>query len=61
MIDPAKVKARIAEFLKTPIERLDDGTVLTELVHESFVLVQLVIDLEEEFDVRLVSRGPSRT
>ena len=54
MIDPAAVKAKMAEFLELPPERLDDSAPLAGLVQESFLLVQLLLELEEEFDVRLV-------
>ena len=54
MIDPNTVKAAIAAFLKVPAERLGDDVALTTLVQESFVLVELVIELEERFESRLV-------
>lgn len=54
MIDGAAVRRRIGAFLKVTPERLGDEVVLASLVHESFVLIQLVMDLQEEFDVRLV-------
>lgn len=54
MIDGAAVRRRIGAFLKVTPERLRDEVVLASLVHESFVLIQLVMDLQEEFDVRLV-------
>ena len=54
MIDPARVRARIGAFLKVPPERLGDEVPLQSLVAESFMLVQLVIDLQEEFPARLV-------
>jgi acyl carrier protein len=54
MIDPEAIKGKMAEFLKAPPERLEDSASLVSLVQESFVLVQLVLELEEEFDVRLV-------
>jgi len=54
MIDPNTVKAAIAAFLKVPAEKLGDDVALTTLVQESFVLVELVIELEERFESRLV-------
>lgn len=50
--DKASVVNAIARFLRQPVEKLDDDTVLTELVAESFVLVEMVIQLQEEFGVR---------
>ena len=37
-----------------PISKLGDDTVLTDLVVESFALIEMVIELQEEFKVRLV-------
>ena len=53
MIDPEAVRGRISTFLRLQPGRAVDGAVLTDLVTESFVLVQLVIDLQEEFGIRL--------
>ena len=54
MIDPEQVRARIAAFAKRPASQAGDGVVLTGLVFESFVLVEMVIELQEEFGVRLL-------
>ncbi len=49
------VKAFMARQLNIPITKLaDEGSNLTDLVHESFILIELVIALQEEFQVRLV-------
>ncbi len=48
------IKAKIAELLKVPEERVEDKTVLKELVTDSFLLVEMVIELQEVFHVRLV-------
>ena len=52
MIQREKVLEQMADFLKLPIEKFEDAAVLTDLVTQSFVLVELVIDLQEEFGVR---------
>ena len=54
MIDPQAVKAKMGAFLKVPLGRLQDDAALSDLVHESFLLVQLAIELQEEFNARLV-------
>ena len=49
------VKAFMAKQLNIPLTRLaDESSNLTDLVHESFILIELVIALQEEFQVRLV-------
>lgn len=50
----SEIKGHMSAFLKLPADRLDDARVLTDLVVESFVLVEMVIDLQEEFGVRVV-------
>lgn len=44
------VRVHIAEVLEQPPERVVDDAVLTELVSDSFRLVELAIDLQEEYD-----------
>jgi acyl carrier protein len=54
MIDSEKIKKQIAEILKQPMHKLQDDALLTNLVTDSFVLVDMVIELQEEFGVTLV-------
>ena len=46
------VRARMAEVLGSSPDRICDDSVLTDLVNSSFLLVEMVIELQEEFDVR---------
>ena len=48
------IKAKIAELLKVPEARVEGEAVLKELVTDSFLLVEMVIELQEVFGVRLV-------
>ncbi len=54
MIDKSKFKDKMADCLRIPKDRLEDGAVLSNLVSDSFVLVDMVIELQEEFEVHLV-------
>jgi acyl carrier protein len=45
------VLRRIAEVLAIPVAELDPQTPIRNLVRESFMLVELVVDLQEEFSV----------
>lgn len=47
------VRLRIAEVLGLPQVRVAPDTVLTDLVAESFRLVEMAIELQEEYDVLL--------
>ena len=47
-----RVRHRMAEILGISVDRIVDDARLTELVHSSFMLVELIIDLQEEFEVR---------
>jgi acyl carrier protein len=49
-----EVREKIASFLNQPVDNIKDNAVLTDLVPESFLLVELVIELQEEFGVRLM-------
>jgi acyl carrier protein len=52
-IDAATVKSRIAETLQLPLAKLADDRLLSDVVSESFAMVEMVIDLQEEFGIRL--------
>ncbi len=54
MAEKDEVKEKMAGLLKQPVARLEDATALTDLVTDSFLLVEMVIELQEEFGVRLV-------
>jgi acyl carrier protein len=43
----------MALFLDVPPERLTDGAQLSEVVAESFLLVQLVVELQDALGVRV--------
>jgi acyl carrier protein len=44
----------MAEIIKQPVARLGDDVLLSNLVTDSFLLVDMVIELQEEFAVFLV-------
>jgi acyl carrier protein len=48
------VKAKMASLLRQPVAKLQDDAVLTDLVSQSLLLIEMVIELQEEFAVRLV-------
>lgn len=52
-IDATTIKSRIAATLSLPVTKLGDERLLTDVVSESFAMVEVVIDLQEEFGVRL--------
>jgi acyl carrier protein len=54
MADKEEVKKHIALILKQPNHKLEDDVLLTNLVTDSFVLVDMVIELQEEFGITLV-------
>ncbi len=47
-----RVRDKIAEILGHTSEMVLDDAELTSLVNSSFLLVEMVIELQEEFDVR---------
>lgn len=54
MIDRPAAKRLMSEVLRCSPDRLQDDAVLTDLVNDSFVLIDMVIELQDEFDVVLV-------
>ncbi len=52
MSNKERVRAKIADTLGHTSEMVPDDAELTSLVNSSFLLVELVIELQEEFDVR---------
>ena len=59
MADKEEVKEKMAALLKLPLARLEDAAALTDLVTDSFLLVEMVIELQEEFGVLLVQEHVS--
>ena len=47
----AAIAARISTLVRVPSAELTPQTALRDLVRESFALVELVVDLQEEFAV----------
>jgi acyl carrier protein len=54
MADRGAVKSRLALLLRVPVERIEDTALLTDVVAESLLLVELVIELQDQLSVRLV-------
>ena len=52
-VDAAAIKQRISATLQIPVARLKDEALISEIVTESFAVVEMVIDLQEEFGIRL--------
>lgn len=49
----AQVRECLARTVGQPLERITSESVLADIVIESFRLVELAIELQEEFSVRL--------
>jgi len=52
-IDTNTIKNRISATLQIPVAKLRDEALITDIVTESFAIVEMVIDLQEEFGIRL--------
>lgn len=53
MLDNNQIKTRISQILSVPSEKITDNAVLQELVIDSFILIDMVIDLQNTFNIRL--------
>lgn len=47
-----RLKETMASVLSVDIDRLQDDVVLSDLVFNSFVLVEMIIEVQEEFGIR---------
>ena len=47
-----QIRGRIAEIIGQPLDRVQDQVQLANLVISSFLLVELIIDLQDEFEAR---------
>jgi acyl carrier protein len=52
MVNKQQVLEQMARFLGRPGERFADDSLLTDLVSDSFVLVEMAISFQEEFGVQ---------
>ncbi len=54
MIDTTVLRENIASFLRQPVAKITDERLLSDLVTQSFMLVEMIIELQEELGIRLV-------
>ena len=54
MANREEVRVKMAEFLRHPVSKLPDEALLADLVTDSMILVNMVIDLQEDFRIRLM-------
>lgn len=52
--DDTRIKQALGQSLKRSSEELEDDILLNDLVAESFALIETVINLQEELNIRLV-------
>ncbi len=52
MGDTDRIRNKISQLLEQPLEALVDDAELIALVSNSFLLVEMLIEMQEEFDVR---------
>lgn len=57
MVEIAEFKTRISKFLKIAPERVRDDALLTDLVNDSFALVDMVVELQEDYGARLTQEN----
>ena len=51
------VASRVAEVLRVPESGLSPQTMIKDLAADSFMLVEMVVDLQEEFDAVFTQAG----
>lgn len=55
-----EVRDRLAQLLRLPADRFTPDTTLQDLALDSFVMIEFIVDLQEEFD-SIVSQDGLRT
>lgn len=53
MNDNEYIRQRLAEHTKFPLSKVTDDKLLTELVADSFIFVELLLTLQEDFGIEL--------
>ena len=53
MTSRESIRTRIATLARVPLERVVDGAALVDVVPESFGLVEVLLDLQDELGTRL--------
>lgn len=54
MINREQIRQQLAGFIRFPVDIVTDDKTLTELVADSFVLIELMLTLQEELGIELV-------
>ena len=52
-MQPKDIKQKLADFTKIPLARIEDHVEITDLVSDSFMLVEMMLLLQEEFTIEL--------
>lgn len=60
MTTQADLRRRIAEFLRQPESRLDDAKPLADVITDSFAMVEMLIELQEELGLRFLAQEELR-
>lgn len=47
-----RLKAKMADVLGLDVDRLEDDVVLSNLITSSFLMVETIIEVQEEFGIR---------
>jgi acyl carrier protein len=47
------IKEQMAQYLKIPLDRMQDDAQLRNIIPDSFMLVELLIELQEEYAMQL--------
>jgi acyl carrier protein len=52
-MQPIDIKQQLAEFTKIPLARIDDDAAITDLVSDSFMLVEMLLIMQDQFCIEL--------
>lgn len=54
MTETNQIREKIASLLRQPVARIRDDSLLSDLATESFVLIEMIIELQDDLGIRLV-------
>lgn len=53
-MDTNSLREKVASLLRQPVAKITDDRLLADLVTQSFVLIEMIIELQEDLGIHLV-------
>lgn len=53
MTSKSSIKQQLADFVRIPVDRLAEDRALTDVIADSFIMVEMLLNLQEDLRVEL--------